>query len=46
MVRSAEVGLDQPLGQASVEFHGVCRHVAEADEFVLEGPVESLVDRF
>jgi len=41
----SEVVLHQPLGQVVVEDRGISRHVSEADEFVLQRPVKSLVDR-
>ena len=43
LVGSQEVVFDEPLGELQVEQHRVIGHVAEAQEFVLEGPVETLV---
>jgi hypothetical protein len=45
LVGSPEVILHQPLGQVAVENHGLGRHIAEADELVLQRPVEPLVER-
>ena len=45
LMGSGEVVFHQPLGQVAVEDYGVSRHVSETDKFILEGAVESFVDR-
>jgi hypothetical protein len=45
LVGPPEVVLHQPLSKVPVEAFGVYRTVPHGNEFILQGPVEPLVDR-